>query len=51
MCMNDIDSETGVLLPNGFVHVTCMKNFSEENVLSCTCETIQYDLVSRSSGA
>ena len=38
VCMNDIDSETGVLIPNGFVHVTCIKNFSEENVLSCTCE-------------
>ena len=30
VCMNDIDSETGVLIPNGFVHVTCIKNFSEE---------------------
>ena len=33
VCMNDIDSETGVLILNGFVYVTCIKNFSEENVL------------------
>ena len=36
--MNDMCSDTGVLKPNDFVHVTCIKNFSDENVLSCTCE-------------
>ena len=38
LCMNDMDSDTGVLKPNDFVHVTCIKNFSDENVLSCTYE-------------
>ena len=38
VCLNDIDSDTGVLIPNSFVHVTCIKNFTEENVISCTCE-------------
>ena len=38
VCLNDIDSETGVLIPNSFVHVTCIKNFTEEHVISCKCE-------------
>ena len=38
VCLNDIDSDTGVLIPNAFVHVTCLKNFSEENLISCTCD-------------
>ena len=38
VCMNDMDSDTGVLKPNDFVLVTCIKNFSDENVISCTCE-------------
>ena len=37
-CLNDIDSDTGVLIPNSIVHVTCIKNFSQENVITCTCE-------------
>ena len=28
-CLNDIDSDTGVLIQNAFVHVTCIKNFTE----------------------
>ena len=38
VCMNDMDLDTGVLKPNDFVHVTCIKNFSDENIFSCTCE-------------
>ena len=38
VCLNDIDSDTGVLIPNVFVHVTCIKNFTGENVISCTCQ-------------
>ena len=30
VCLNDIDSDTGVLIPNSFVHVTCTKDFTEE---------------------
>ena len=37
-CLNDIDSDTGVLIPNAFIHVTCIRNFTQENVISCTCE-------------
>lgn len=44
--MNDYNSESGVLLPNSFVHVTCF-NDPDDLLLKCTC-TI-YSLLQRTA--
>ena len=44
--MNDYSPTTGLLLPQGFVHVTC-KKINGQTVLQCTCAI--YDLIKRAA--
>ena len=39
--MNDINSVTGHLIPNSFVHVSC-EQFEEGEVIKCTCEIYKF---------
>ena len=35
--MNDINPSTGLLIPQSFVHVTCLSNLGVEPVIKCSC--------------
>ena len=35
--MNDINPSTGLLIPQSFVHVTCLSNIGVEPVIKCSC--------------
>ena len=44
--MNDINPTTGYMIPGSFVHVTCMRGeSSDELYITCTCSI--YDLIQR----
>ena len=35
--LTDINTTTGHIVPNSFVHVTCVKDMSSEYIIKCTC--------------
>ena len=35
--LTDINTTTGHIVPNSFVHVTCIKDMSSEYIIKCTC--------------
>ena len=35
--LTDINTTTGHIVPNSFVHVTCVKDLSGEYIIKCTC--------------
>ena len=37
--LTDINTTTGHIVPNSFVHVTCVKDLSGEYIIKCTCAT------------
>ena len=43
--MNDINPSTGLLMPQSFVHVTCLSNVGMEPVLKCSCQI--FNLIQR----
>ena len=45
--MNDINTATGYMMPNAFVHITCCSQPDQDSIIKCTC-TI-FDLIQRSA--
>ena len=35
--MNDINPSTGLLIPQSFVHVTCLLNIEADPIIKCSC--------------
>ena len=45
--MSDINTTTGLLVPNSYVHVTCTRTYTGEQVVKCTCDI--YNIIKRAA--
>ena len=45
--MNDINTLTGYMMPNAFVHITCYSQLDQDPIIKCTCAIV--DLIQRSA--
>ena len=41
--MNDINTSTGYMMPNAFVHITCYAQLDQDPIIKCTCAI--FDLI------
>ena len=45
--MNDINTSTGYMMPNAFVHITCYSQPDQDHIIKCTCAF--FDLIQQSA--
>ena len=45
--MNDINTSTGYMMPNAFVHITCYSQPDQDPIIKCTCAI--FDLIQQSA--